>query len=785
MKRAIGGLAALLCLLASLAISSPASAHTPHDDIVDIEVSPTYSKDHTVYTISRQYLLKSTDEGKTWHRLNRGLDNRTQLSGIETSEQDPKTLYASTRGDGVFRSDDAGHNWVRTAVPSVSGNVLALRVSPVDDRLVFTTHVAAGLSRSTDGGNSWNSVPEFKNREVGAVAFGGDDPTAVWAGVKGAVYRSDDDGTTWRKVGSDLGGEKVQAIVVPSGGDENLLVGTTDGLYRLEGTKFVPSADGIDDDRITALLSRGSETIAVSWSDGPYVSTDGGHKWHKDAEGVTTNIMATDLGHPDFDDIAAAHGTGGDRTLFLAGFDGLFRSDGVDEKWSEVQTQDSLNITGLDLSPDYAKDRSVLVTTYVNGPKLSTDAGKSWKSLGAGVAFEYDYLRRPDYYVRLTGSLFAPDYATTGRMFTMTRGVFFSTDDPGVPWKEQPAGALVDPDLFPPDYLIPDFSPQYAKDHTLYAGTDRGLILKRVGDEPFVKIGDLGKEIVALVVSPDFAKDKTFFAATDDGLYAGDPMAKGNRGMKLIAGSPKRITSLAVSPNLAKDGTIFVGTEMGLFVTRDEGKTWKEVPWSAGRPKPVIESVVLSPAFADDGFALVSERGHGLFRTTDGGRKWAPTGEDLFDRDVVLSSFYHPTGEPIVFSPDFAKDRTVYGIAQTTLYRSTDAGESWTAIDLPRQTHPTTRKSAPNELLHYPGNHDSNLSGMHAARSADGRDMTILFLTWKRFLMALAAAAIVFLGLTFARVERRLPQRVLTLAFRAACGLAVFVAALYFIGRRT
>ncbi len=73
-------------LLASAAIvagAGTAVAHTPHDDIFDVAVSPTYVTDQTVFVISRGILLKSTNGGQTWNRIVRGIDNKVDLTALE------------------------------------------------------------------------------------------------------------------------------------------------------------------------------------------------------------------------------------------------------------------------------------------------------------------------------------------------------------------------------------------------------------------------------------------------------------------------------------------------------------------------------------------------------------------------------------------------------------------------------------------------------------------------------------------------------------------------------
>jgi photosystem II stability/assembly factor-like uncharacterized protein len=782
--RAVLALAVILTVVTSSG-EAPASAHSPHDTVVDVATSPQWATDGTAYAIVREYLLRSDDRGDTWTRLHHGLDNKSQLSSIEVSQQDPSRLFVGSRGDGVFRSDDGGARWRRAATGLEATSVRFLWMSPHDHDVLYVAAPTVGLRVTTDGGGSWRPVPGFADRSVQALAFDADDPDRVLAGSTGEVFGSTDAGASWSSVGRFGDGEVTALALAPGGpGEPAIFAGTGEGLYRRDGDGAFELLDGdLADDAITAVSIDDELVVAVSWTRGPFTSRDGGDSWSLDDDELTTTEMAADLGHPDFNGIASGEGADGEHTYFLGGYDGLFRSSDPSGGWEQLVTQDSMYLTALALSPNYADDGTLLATTYLNGPKISFDRGATWTSLTPGLAFRHDYLREPDYYVRLTGSFFAPDYATTKQLYATSRGFLFATTDHTTPWRAQPQFAIIDPDDVPPDYLLTAFSPAYAEDRTLLAGTDDGAILRKVGDGDFAEVGDLGAEVTAFAPSPDFGTDGVLFAATPKGLFAGTI----DDGLELLPGSPKDLTTLAVSPALGADGTIFVGSKRGLAVSKDRGKTWADVPWSgSGGRRPFVESVVLSPSYGEDGFVLVSERGNGLFRSTDGGTTFESTGVDLLDRNAVLGSFYHPTGEPIAFSPDFAEDRTIFGTSDQVLYRSTDAGRSWTALEIPRETHPLTEESAPNDLLRTPTEAGEHAHGK--APRAPGTTAvasTTLLLTTKRVLIAAVAALAVVVALSLARVGKKARPEVLVIGFRVACGLLVFLAAIVVLGRRT
>ena len=237
------------------------------------------------------------------------------------------------------------------------------------------------------------------------------------------------------------------------------------------------------------------------------------------------------------------------------------------------------------------------------------------------------------------------------------------------------------PGEFPPDYLLPAYSGTYGEDGITIYGTDSGRVFEHDRSTGELSLlAELDAEITAIVASPEFAEDQVVVIGSafgvgisGDGGSTWDPVGEVGRG----------ITSLALSPDFGDDDTIWAGTTNGLYVTTDL-ETWNPVdPFDTSA---FIEAVAAAPD--DDATTLlVSVRGRGLFRSVDSGATFEPVAPELLAQQVVFNSFYHPTTEPIVFSPGFAEDRTVFGLAEDRIYRSTDGGDSWVTIEIPTTLH--------------------------------------------------------------------------------------------------
>src|SRR6478672_3800918 len=178
-------------------------------------------------------IYKSTDGGKTWRHL--GLRDAQQIGAILVDPKDPNLVYVAALGHpygpneerGVFRSTDGGENWQRILYKDPDTGAIALAFDPANSKVIYADLWSArqgpwengawqgpgsGLYKTTDGGNNWkqltNGLPTFAQGlgRIG-IAVAPSDPKTVYATVdatqQGGIYRSDDAGETWRRVGTD------------------------------------------------------------------------------------------------------------------------------------------------------------------------------------------------------------------------------------------------------------------------------------------------------------------------------------------------------------------------------------------------------------------------------------------------------------------------------------------------------------------------------------------------------------------------------------------------------
>jgi len=167
-------------------------------------------------------VFRSVDGGDTWTKVVRGLSD-LDVHDMAIARTSPPTVFVSTNGE-VFWSADRGETWtpigVKTRWPLPYARGIA--VKPDDPRVLFagcgetTTGETGGVLRSSDGGQTWRSLPlpVRPNATLWGLATHPADAGRIVAwSLFGEVYVSEDAGESWRKIAREFGEIRAAAWV--------------------------------------------------------------------------------------------------------------------------------------------------------------------------------------------------------------------------------------------------------------------------------------------------------------------------------------------------------------------------------------------------------------------------------------------------------------------------------------------------------------------------------------------------------------------------------------------
>ena len=152
-------------------------------------------------------------------------------------------------------------------------------------------------------------------------------PTTLFAaGVSGGMWKSDDNGTTWRPIGDGLTNIAINSMLIDPLRPDVMFVGTGEGYFR-------------EEIRGTGLPLRGA---------GIYVTTTGGRSWHQ--------LSATNT--PDFHWVNDLEfGVNDTRRMYAATRSGVWRSTDSGTTWARLLAVDvRAGCLDLALRPDRSED---------------------------------------------------------------------------------------------------------------------------------------------------------------------------------------------------------------------------------------------------------------------------------------------------------------------------------------------------------------------------------------------------------------------------------------------
>ncbi len=234
-------------------------------------------------------IFKSTDGGKTWKQLSKGLPKQTGRIGLDVFPGDSSKLIAVVeateegansirddrmRGGGVFRSDDSGETWRRCSHRSPRAFYFSkIKFDSQDDQRIYMLGWTTEISN--DGGvtfhGGWGDILHADHH---AILVSPTDPTHIIVGTDGGVYQTFDKGETWDFLNTMPVGQFYN-ISLDHGEPYRIIGGLQDN-----GTWIWPSSNPVreaPEDKaaktpVTGLTN--AEVQFVNWGDGFHADFD-------------------------------------------------------------------------------------------------------------------------------------------------------------------------------------------------------------------------------------------------------------------------------------------------------------------------------------------------------------------------------------------------------------------------------------------------------------------------------------------------------------------------------
>lgn len=277
----------------------------------------------------RGHVLHSADQGQTWTQVQ--VPGSATLTAVYFADE--KNGWAVGHAEMILRTTDGGDHWERVHFEPENAQPL-LDVWFADELHGLAVGAYGVVYGTTDGGRVWSQVPFEPETLPGASQVDEEDEMdlgyefhlnaiargpgrRLYLGAEaGRLFRSDDDGESWRQLPSPYDGSFHG--ILPLDGDALLAFGLRGNLYRSEdgGMSWtgIPTGTG-------ALLGSGaridSDTVVIVGAAGVLLtSRDGGRTFtltqQDDRKGLSAVL-------PSGDGLLIVAGEGGVRRMPLPG----------------------------------------------------------------------------------------------------------------------------------------------------------------------------------------------------------------------------------------------------------------------------------------------------------------------------------------------------------------------------------------------------------------------------------------------------------------------------------
>lgn len=253
-------------------------------------------------------LWRTDDAATSWSVANDGLVN-TSVGALATAPSAELVVYAAAGNAGVFRSDDGGTTFARTAFTGEIGLFPSLAVDPTTASTVFLGDATGGVFKTVDGGASWQPIDQQAlPLLVDALLIDPTSPAIVYAGGFGGVARSTTGGDDWTLVNTGLV-PFVTALAIDPTAPATLyaaaapLMGPTTAIFKTTdaGAHWEPASTGLPGSpgRSVAALALDPQAPATVYAAvegaGVYRTSDGGATWQAASDGLVAGESVADV----------------------------------------------------------------------------------------------------------------------------------------------------------------------------------------------------------------------------------------------------------------------------------------------------------------------------------------------------------------------------------------------------------------------------------------------------------------------------------------------------------
>jgi hypothetical protein len=312
-------------------------------------------------------LLRSEDGGHIWREV-----TPQPVRSISFDAQVPARIFFASATAGLMVSGDGGKTLRETNAGFTNRNFTVLTGAR---GVLYATSVfepgSGGIYRSDNYGLRWQRSASEPGQDVRLLTAAPDQPGTLFAAGYHGLSKSTDGGKTWNgKTSLSVSAGHITALLALA--HDVLLAGTDQGLFRSTdgiGWQLVAGSSG----GISSLGVSGNHTVSALSAHGAFASGDGGATWRACGQPAPSEVW-----------YGLSFDSGSDGTTALAATStGLFRSTDSCASWVKA--------TGLQAVTGNSDSNTVSIVLFHPthaGEAFAAQGGKVFRSADRGQHWE-------------------------------------------------------------------------------------------------------------------------------------------------------------------------------------------------------------------------------------------------------------------------------------------------------------------------------------------------------------------------------------------------------------
>jgi photosystem II stability/assembly factor-like uncharacterized protein len=672
--------------------------------VTDVAVVAPKGKNYTIYVAAASGgIWKTENEGTTWTPIFEK-EPTAAFGDIALAPSDPRTIWAGTgeqnifrssqAGCGVYKSTDGGKTWAHMGLADTN-TIARIVVHPTNPDVVYvaapghewTPNPQRGVFKTTDGGKTWAKIL-FVSDQTGATDLVMDPKdsetlyAATWQRTRkkwndprnfpdytgSGIYKTTDGGKTWNAINTGLPEAKFRGRI-----GLDICLTKPNVLYTLVDNYEVsrqPTPEELAD-------SYGIPSSGFIKGATVYRSDDAGASW-KQVSGLTPEqktFMERHSGTYGWVFGQIRIDPNDENTVYIMGVPFSVSTDGG-KTFQRVRCPGGDN-HALWIDPD---NSNYLIRGFDQGVAVSYDKGRSWryfqKEINVCQFFNVAYDMATPF--KVYGSM--QDHGSFRAKVDLSQG---RDKIPAQEFEGAPGGEgsnqAIDPNnpdiVYSAGFYGTIMRSEYGKPgpYPGYPETTALLPTPFPGETPL-----RGQWLAPFILSPQdpsvvYHGMQCILRSLDRGgawekisadLTTNDPATRGDIPYETI---------FTISESSLHYGLIYAGTDDGrLWVTRDDGKAWQEV--TAGLAPGKWMSRVVASAFKL-GTVYLTQNGKRdddftpyVWMSTDFGKTWTSIAQGI------------PVGPVNVIREDPVNENILYVGTDMGVYVTLDKGKTWMAL---------------------------------------------------------------------------------------------------------